>query len=163
VRGNRHLDVEVPAGIDDGQRLRLSGRGPAAPRGGPAGDLYVTVRVQQHPEFVRDGDDLHTVRRVAMTQAALGAALTIPTLDGDRELTVAPGTQPGTVVTFGGAGVPSLRNGRRGALHVHIEVEIPERLSAEEAEVLEQFAALRGDDVQPHREGLFSRLRSAFQ
>lgn len=163
VRGQRHLEVEVPAGIDDGQRLRLAGRGPAAPRGGVSGDLYVTVRVQPHPDFARDGDDLHTVRRVAMTQAALGTTFSVATFDGDREITVPAGTQPGRAFTLHGLGVPSLRSGRRGDLHVHTEVEIPEKLSPEETELLAQFAALRGEEVHPHREGLFSRLRSAFQ
>lgn len=163
VRGTRHLEVEVPAGIDDGQRLRLSGRGPAAPRAGAAGDLYVTVRVQDDPRFVRDGTDLHTVQRVAMTQAALGTTLGVATFDGEREVTVPPGTQPGKVVTLAGLGVPSLRNAKRGNLHVHLEVEIPDKLSAEEADLLAQFAALRGEAVQEHHEGFFSRIKSAFQ
>ncbi len=162
VRGPRQLQVDVPAGIDHGQRLRLSGRGPAAPRGGQAGDLYVTVRVQADPRFERDGDDLHTIARVAMTQAALGASLRVETIDGDQALELTPGTQPGRVFTIKGHGVPSLRTGRRGDLHVHLEVEIPTRLSGEEAELLGQFAALRGEEVEDSREGLFSRLRSAF-
>jgi molecular chaperone DnaJ len=163
IRGPKHLEVEIPAGIDDGQRLRLSGRGPAAPRGGPAGDLYVSVRVVADPRFERHGDDLHTVARVAMTQAALGATLQVPTLDGDHEFVLPAGSQPGRVFTLNGFGVPSLRSGRRGDLHVHIEVEIPTKLSADEAELLTRFAQQRGEEVSEHRDGLFARIRSAFQ
>ncbi len=162
VRASVNLPVEVPAGIDDGQRLRLSGRGPAAPRGGQNGDLYVAVRVRPHDRFERDGDDLHTVHAIAMTQAALGAAIRVRTIDDEQPIDIAPGTQPGKVVTIKGHGVPSLRTGRRGDLHVHLRVEIPTRLSDEETEALTRFAALRGDDVGDEREGLFSRLRSAF-
>jgi molecular chaperone DnaJ len=163
IRGSRHLEVEVPAGIDDGQRLRLSGRGPSAPRGGVSGDLYVTVRVQDDPRFVRDGTDLHTVRRVAMTQAALGSTFNIETFDGEREITLNAGTQPGKIITLPSLGVPSLRNNKRGDLHVHVEVEIPDKLSNEQAELLTQFATMRGEDVHPHHEGFFSRIKSAFQ
>ncbi len=163
VRGERHLDVEVPAGIDEGQRLRLSGRGPAGPRGGVAGDLYVTVRVEPHPTIARDGDDLHLMHPVAMTQAALGSTFLVETFDGDQEITLPPGTQPGRVITLSGMGVPSLRSGRRGNLHVHIDVEIPMKLTVDETEILTRFAELRGEEVHAAREGLFSRLRSAFQ
>ncbi len=163
VRAERTLKVEIPPGIDTGQRLRLSGSGPAGPRGGAPGDLYVTVRVADHPGIERDGDDLHTVQTIAMTQAALGTTLTIPTLDGDQELDVPPGTQPGRVLTLNGMGVPSLRSGRRGNLHVHLAVDVPAKLTAEEAELLTQFAALRGEAVHEHRDGLFARIRHAFQ
>ena len=162
VRSSVRLPVDVPAGIDDGQRLRLSGRGPAAPRGGPSGDLYVTIRVKPDPRFERAGDDLHTAQKIAMTQAALGATLTVPTVDSDTTITIAAGTQPGAVVTVRGHGVPSLRSGRRGDLHVHLDVAVPTRLSPEEADLLARLAALRGEAVDEPREGIFSRLRSAF-
>ena len=163
VRGPRELEVEIPPGIDTGQRLRLTGRGPAAPRGGPAGDLYVTVRVAAHPRIERDGDDLHTLGTIAMTQAALGTMLTIETLDGEHDIDVPAGTQPGKIFKIHGNGVPSLRSGRRGDFHVHITVEIPTKLSADEAELLTRFAQERGESVHEHRDGLFSRIRSAFQ
>jgi molecular chaperone DnaJ len=163
-RGSRQLDVEVPPGIDAGQRLRLTGRGPAAPRGGPPGDLYVSVRVLADPRFERRGDDLYHLRRIALTQAALGAQLEVETLDGTEPLVVQPGTQPGAVHRIRGRGVPSLRTGRRGDLVVELDVEIPTGLSAEEAELLAQLAELRGETVMsPKDHGLFSRIRSAFQ
>jgi molecular chaperone DnaJ len=163
-RGSRQLDVEVPAGIDDGQRLRLTGRGPAGPRGGAAGDLYVGVRLAPDPRFERRGDDLYALQRIALTQAALGTKLEIDTLDGPEPLEVVPGTQPGAVLRIRGHGMPSLRSGRRGDLIVQLDVEIPTNLTSEQAELLVQFAELRGEDVtSPKDHGLFSRIKSAFQ
>ena len=163
-RGSRSLDVEVPPGIDDGQRLRLGARGPAAPRGGTPGDLYVGVRLARDPRFERQGDDLYRLQRVAFTQAALGAELEIETLDGVEPLVIAPGTQGGAVLRIRGQGMPSLRTGRRGDIIVEVDVEIPTNLSAEEAELLMQFAELRGEEVTPPKDhGLFSRIKSAFQ
>src|SRR5436190_701259 len=166
VRASRTIDVEVPAGVDDGQRLRLSGRGPAAPRGGVPGDLYVTVRVASDPRFERHGDDLLHVRTIAFTQAALGTHLDVETLEGPEELLVPPGTQPGHVFRLKGRGVPALRGrGRgRGDLLVRVDVEIPGRLSVEEDELIRSLAELRGEDVAAAQDkGVFSRLRSAFQ
>jgi molecular chaperone DnaJ len=162
VHGSRSLDVEVPAGIDDGQRLRLAQRGPAAPRGGVPGDLYVSVRVAPHPLFARDGNDLRHRTPVSIVQAALGTRVTLETLDGEREIEVAAGTQHGAQVRLKGLGAPSLRTGRRGDIICDIVVEVPRNLTEEEAELLAQFAALRGETVDPPREGLFSRIRSAF-
>ena len=163
-RGSRELDVEVPPGIDDGQRLRLTGRGPAAPRGGVAGDLYVGVRLLADPRFERRGDDLFQLRHIALTQAALGTRLDIETLDGDEQIVVQPGTQPGAIHRIRGKGMPSLRTGRRGDLVVELGVEIPTNLTAEQAELLVQFAELRGEVVtSPKEHGLFSRIRSALK
>jgi molecular chaperone DnaJ len=164
VRASRSIDVEVPAGVDDGQRLRLSGRGPSAPRGGIPGDLYVTVRVVPDPRFERVGDDLLHVRPIAFTQAALGCRLEVETLEGSEELVVPPGTQPGHVFRLKGRGVPALRGRGRGDLLVRVDVVVPERLDAAEDELLRSLAAMRGEDVAPHHErGVFSRLKSAFQ
>jgi molecular chaperone DnaJ len=162
VLAHQTIEVEVPAGVDDGQRLRLTGRGAAAPRGGQSGDLYVNVRVRRHPAFERQGDDLLHVERVSIAQAALGALLTVPTLEEAHELTVPPGTQPGQVFRVKGAGVPSLRGRGRGDLLVRVEVEVPTRLSDDEAALLHQLAELRGEPVAPPEKGVFSKLRSAF-
>ncbi|MDZ4827796.1 MAG: molecular chaperone DnaJ [Actinomycetota bacterium] len=162
VHGVQSLDVDVPPGIDEGQRLRLTQRGPAAPRGGIAGDLYVTVRVQPDPRFERHGEDLLRRIPISIAQAALGTRVDVETLDGTEEVDVAAGTQHGAMTRLRGLGVPSLRTGRRGDLVVEIAVEVPTSLTAEEAEALAQFAALRGEAVKT-REGLFSRIRSAFQ
>jgi len=163
VLAERMIEVEVPAGVDDGQRLRLTGRGSAAPRGGQSGDLYVTVRVRKHADFERHGDDLVHVQRVSIAQAALGAVLTVPTLEGAHELTVPPGTQPGHMFRVKGEGVPSLRGRGRGDLLVRVDVEVPTRLDDEEVGLLLRLAELRGEAVSPPEKGVFSKLRSAFQ
>jgi molecular chaperone DnaJ len=162
VGETREIQVEVPAGIHHGQRLLLRGQGPAAPRGGVPGDLYVGVAVTPDPRFERQGDDLVHQRRVAMTQATLGAEIPIETLDGEEVLGVPAGTQSGRVFRLKGKGMPST-NGRRGDLVVEIRVETPDRLAPEEAELLRQFAQLRGEEVAGPEHGLFSRIRSAFQ
>ncbi|MGZ4734156.1 MAG: molecular chaperone DnaJ [Acidimicrobiia bacterium] len=163
VRSTRHIEVEVPAGIDDGQRLRLTGRGPAAPRNGVAGDLYVTVRVRPHPTLERHGYDLVHQRRIAMTQAALGTVLTVETLDEPEQVTVPPGTQPGHVFRFKGRGVPVLQGRGRGDLLVQIDVDVPQELTEAEHDLLSQFAELRGEEVAaPAEGGFFSRIRSTF-
>ncbi len=163
VNAARHIDVEVPAGVDSGQRLRLPERGPAAPWGGVAGDLYVNISVAPHPVFDRDGDDLVHVRTVSLTQAALGARFPIRTLDGDEEeIVVPPGAQPGRVQRIKGKGVPSLRSRRRGDLLVRIDVEIPSKLRPEEEELLRRLAELRGEEVAPPDRGFFDRVRSSF-
>jgi molecular chaperone DnaJ len=157
------VEVQVPAGIDDGQRLRLAGRGPAAPRGGAPGDLYVSIAVRPHPRFERIGDDLHHVLRLPMTQAALGAHLRIATLDGEEDLVIPAGTQTGRTFRLRGRGVPALRGRGRGDLILTVEVVVPEKLTAEEAQLVRRLAELRGEDVAPREEGFFSRIKSAFQ
>ncbi len=163
VMDQRDIDVDVPAGVDDGTRLRLSGRGAAAPRGGPPGDLYVTIRVARHPDFERVGDDLLHVRAVGIAQAALGTVLTVAALDDEHELTVPSGTQPGQVLRIKGAGIPSLRGRGRGDLLVRIDVEVPTRLDDDEAELLHRLAEHRGEAVAAPSKGVFARLKSAFQ
>ena len=163
VNGRRSIEVDVPRGIDDGQRLRLSGRGPAAPRGGPAGDLYVSVRVSRHPDLERRGDELWFRLPVSIAQAALGTQVEVATLDGPREIDVPAGTQPGTLIRLRGLGVPSLRSTRRADLVVEVRVDVPTHLRDEEAELLAQFAELRGETVSSVHEGLLARIRSAFK
>jgi molecular chaperone DnaJ len=163
VDASRSIDVEVPRGIDNGQRLRLAGRGPAAPRGGEPGDLYVAVDIAPHADLDRRGDELWRSVHVSIAQAALGTHIDLDTLDGEHALDIAPGTQHGTQLRVKGFGVPSLRSGRRGDLVIEVHVDVPTRLSAEEAELLHQFATLRGEHVKPPHEGVFSRIRSAFK
>jgi molecular chaperone DnaJ len=163
VRAERRIEVEVPAGIDDGQRLRLPQRGPAAPRGGVPGDLYVTVRIRPHPSLERHGFDLVHRRRLAFTQAALGASIDVDTLEEPERLTVPAGTQPGQVFRLKGKGVPVLQGRGRGDLLVEVDVAVPERLDDDEAELIRRLAELRGEEVGTDDEpGLFSRIRSAF-
>ena len=124
----RTLKVKIPAGIDDGTRIRFSGEGEVGPGGGPAGDLYVEVSTRSHAVFQRNGDDLHCSIALPMTVAALGTVLKLETLDGTEDVEIRPGTQPGHVVTLRARGVPHLRSSGRGDLLVHIDVQTPTRL-----------------------------------
>jgi molecular chaperone DnaJ len=154
--------VDVPQGVDDGSTLRLTGRGAVGPRGGPPGDLYVRLRVAPHERFVRQGDDLVEHLRLTMAQAALGAHLPLETLDGWEDLVVPKGTQPGRTFRLKGRGVPHLQGRGRGDLVVVADIETPTKLRDEEAELLRQFANLRGEEVAPPDEGFLSKIRSAF-
>jgi molecular chaperone DnaJ len=160
---DRSYTVEVPAGVDDGSTLRLTGRGAAGPRGGPPGDLYLHLRVRPHPSLTRDGYDLRTTLVVSMAQAALGATFEVETLEGPEEIVVPPGTPNGTEVRLRGRGVPHLQRRGRGDLIVTIAVETPTNLTASQEELLRRFAAERGEEVAPPEAGLFSRLRGAFK
>lgn len=161
----RTLAVDIPAGISDEQRIRLSGRGHAGERGGPPGDLYVLVRVAEDERFLREGNDLVTVVDLPAPAAALGTTVAVPTLDGDEEIEIEAGTQPGTVITLRGRGMPSLRGGRRGDQQVVVNVLIPRRLSPEQREQLEEFAATLTEDNlgKPEDESLFARVKRALR
>jgi molecular chaperone DnaJ len=155
--------VDVPPGVDDGTTLRLSNRGAAGPRGGPAGDLYVHLRVRPHDRFERVGHDLLHVLELPMTQAALGAHLPFATLDGDEELVIPSGTQTGREFRLRGRGVPLLNGRGRGDLVVRVLVETPTGLSTTQEELLRQLATERGEDVAPADTGFFSKIKSAFK
>ena len=157
------LGVEVPPGIADEQRIRLTGRGHAGERGGRAGDLYVVVRVAPDERFVRDGNDLVTVIDLAAPDAALGTKITVPTLDGDEEVEIEPGTQPGSVLILRGKGMPSLRRGRRGDQRVVVNVVIPRKLTHEQRDLLKQFSASLGEEnlQKDADESLFARVKRA--
>ncbi|MGD9703325.1 MAG: molecular chaperone DnaJ [Acidimicrobiia bacterium] len=158
----RTLNVDVPAGVDNGSTLRLSGRGAVGPRRGPAGDLYVHLRVAPHERYQRVGSDLVTEVEVSIAQAALGTTFTLPTLDGDEELVVPAGTQPGREFVLRGRGVPHVQGRGRGDLRVVTSVEVPSKLTADESELLRRFAEARGESVNPPDKGLLSRIKSAF-
>ena len=154
--------VDVPAGVDTGSTLRLTGRGPAGPRGGSTGDLYVHLRVAEHDRYWRDGNDLVTTVPISIAQAALGTTVPLPTLDGDEELVVPAGTQPGKEFTLRNRGVPRLQGRGRGDLRAQLVVEVPTKLDDEEQALLRQLAEKRGETVHPQDKGLFSRIKSAF-
>jgi molecular chaperone DnaJ len=165
VRARRTVAVDVPAGIEDGMRIRMSGRGQVGPGGGPPGDLYVEIVEVPHETFTRDGLDLHCTIQVPMTAAALGTRMTLETLDGEEEVEVRPGTQSGAVQVLRGKGVPRLRSTGRGDLHVHVEVLTPTKLDAEQRRLLEQLAVLRDEQVVVGERGpgLFAKVRGAFR
>jgi molecular chaperone DnaJ len=158
------VSVDIPAGIADGQRIRVSGRGHAGERGGPAGDLYVLVRVKEDKRFLRDGDDLVTAVDVSSAQAALGATIEVPTIEGPDDLEIPAGTQPHDTLTLRGRGMPSLRGRRHGDLRVVINVVTPRNLKSEQRELLERFAeTLTPENLSTGDETVFGKLRRAFR
>ena len=161
IAAAQNVTVEIPAGIADGQRIRVGAGGHAGVRGGPPGDLYVLVAVREDERFVRDGDDLVTVVDVAATQAARGTTVTVPTLDGPRELELEPGTQPGEIVSLRGEGMPPLRRGRRGDIRGVVNVVVPRRLTAEQQTMLDEFNATLTAENGRGPESVFARLRRA--
>jgi molecular chaperone DnaJ len=163
VTEERTVDVEIPPGIHDGQRIRLGGEGHAGVLGGRAGDLYVLVRVRFDPRFVRDGNDVISTVDLTMTQAALGARVPVPTLDGQAELDFKPGTQPGEIHVLRGKGLPVLQGFGRGDQRVLVNVAIPRHLSEEQRRVLEEFERGARDENYRPDEGFFEKLRAAFR
>jgi molecular chaperone DnaJ len=159
----RTYTVDIPAGVDGGSTLRLTGRGAVGPRGGAAGDLYVHLRVKAHARFERDGVDLHSTVRLPYTQATLGTTLEFETLDGTEEIEIPRGTASGTTFRLRGRGVPHLERRTRGDLLLDVVVDVPTEVSEEEEEVIRRLAELRGETVAPPPSGLMSKLRSAFK
>lgn len=163
---DRDIEIDIPGGIDDGQRIRVRNEGHAGALGGPNGDLFVQVRVTPIPGIERDGADLHTAVELTMTQAALGTSVTVPGPAGEIEIDVPAGTQPGHVIVLRGQGMPSLEGRRRGGFHAHIRVHVPRRLDEEQRALVEQLGAALGEE--PYRDdeedgGLFGRIRNAFR
>jgi molecular chaperone DnaJ len=159
----RTLDVEIPPGIHDGQRIRLSGEGHMGSLGGPAGDVYVRVRVKSDPRFVREGDDVYSTLDLTMTEAALGTTRMVETLNGEAELTFPPGTQPGEVRVLPGRGMPVLQGYGRGDHRVLVNVVVPRHLSPEQRALLEEFGRSTGAENYRADEGFFEKLKSAFR
>ena len=160
---DREVNVDVPAGIHDGQRIRLSGEGHAGALGGRAGDLYVLVHVRPDPRFVREGNDIYSQVDLTIVQAALGATMSVETLEGPVELELAPGVQPGEVRVLRGRGMPVLQGFGRGDQRVLVNVSVPRRLSDEQRRLLEEFEAASDDSTYRHDEGFFEKLKSAFR
>lgn len=167
VRTRRTIKLKVPGGVDTGTRIQLTGEGEVGPGNGPAGDLYVEIRVANHETYTRRGDDLHCTVELPMAAAALGTTVKLSTFDGMQDLEIRPGTQSGDVVTLRGLGVTHLRHGGRGDLLVHASVQTPTRLTEDQEELLRQFAALRGEERPEGRltpnKGLFGKIRDAFK
>lgn len=159
----RAFSVEVPAGVDDGSTLRLPGRGPAGPRGGPPGDLYVHLSVRSHDRFRRSGFDLVYTLHLPFTQAAVGTQVEVQTLDGPEQVVIPRGTQTGRVFRLRGHGVPHLNSRGRGDMMVEVVVDTPTDLDDEQEELLRKLAAARGEELVEPNEGLISRIRSSFK
>jgi molecular chaperone DnaJ len=156
------LTVTIPAGVDDGMRVRVAGEGEASPDGGPVGDCYVLITVRPHELFRRDGNHLILQLPISYTQAALGADIEVPTLGGPDSLRIAAGTQSGDVFTLTGKGVVDPRGGRAGDLLVQVFVEVPKKLSDEQERLLRQLAELDHQSVLPHRKSFLAKLKTFF-
>lgn len=168
VSKHRKLSMKIPAGIADGQAVRIQGEGEppppeASPAGeGPRGDLHVVVRVESHEVFERQGDHLVMQMPISFTQAALGASVQVPTLEGNTALEIPRGTAHGTLIKLSGKGLPSLRSGRRGDLGVVVGIEVPKKLSKKQEDLLREFAGTEEKSVMPERDGFWKKVKDAF-
>ena len=162
VSKKRTVNIKIPAGVHEGQGIRVSGEGEPGRFGGPRGDLYCYVRIKPHPFLVRNGNDLVCVVPISFTQAALGAMIDVPTLDGTRQLKVPQGTQHGSIFRIKNEGLADLRSGRRGDELVQVSVEIPKRLSSNQEKLLRAFAETEDKSVMPESKGFFEKLKKHF-
>ncbi len=159
---DRTLEVRVPAGVEDGMRIRLAGHGEAGELGGASGDLYVVLHVKEHPFFERDGRDLHCVVPISFPQAALGTEIQVPTLEGVHGLKIPEGTQSGTRFRIRGKGVPTLNGHGKGDLFVEIRVQTPSKLTKRQRELMQELASLTSIENKPEHRTLFSKVKDIF-
>jgi molecular chaperone DnaJ len=158
----RTVDAKVPAGVEDGTRIRFSGLGEAGVFGGPAGDLYVVLHVKEHSFFEREGNDLYCVIPISFTQAALGTEIKVPTLDGDHSLKIPEGTQSGTTLRVRNKGVPVLNSHGKGDLFVEVRVQTPGKLNKRQRELLLELDGLGQVENKPQRRTLMSKVKEIF-
>ncbi|WP_429368317.1 molecular chaperone DnaJ [Paenibacillus sp. DS2015] len=163
VKKQRKIHVKIPAGVDDGAQLRMTGEGEGGLRGGPAGDLYIVIRVKSHEFFQREGDDIFCEIPLTFAQAALGDEIEIPTLSDKVKLKVPAGTQTGTFFRLKGRGVPRLRGIGQGDQHVKVVIVTPSNLSDEQKDLLRQIASLDGEKTHEHEQSFFDRVKKAFR
>ncbi len=153
--------IDIPAGIDDGQTISMRGEGEPGSKGGPAGDVYITVAVKPHAIFKRQGNDVVCEMPITFVQAALGAELEVPTLDGKVKYSIPEGTQTGSIFRLKSKGIPYLRGNGRGDQYVKVEIDVPKKLNDKQKELLKQFAEISGDDVYEQRKGFFDKMKDA--
>ncbi|HVM92688.1 MAG TPA: molecular chaperone DnaJ [Terriglobales bacterium] len=158
----RVVEAKVPAGVEDGTRIRFSGYGEAGAFGGPAGDLYVVLHVKEHPFFEREGNDLQCVVPISFSQAALGTEIVVPTLEGEHKLKVPEGTQSGTSFRVRGKGVPVLNGHGKGDLYIEVRIQTPGKLSKRQRELLAEFGDLTPVENKPQRRSLLGRVKDMF-
>jgi molecular chaperone DnaJ len=158
----RTVEVTVPAGVEDGTRIRYAGQGDAGVYGGPAGDLYVVLQVKEHKFFEREGKDLYCAIPISFTQAALGAQIRIPTLEGEHDLKVPEGTQTGTVFRIRGKGLPVVNSHGKGDLFAQVKVHTPVKLTKQQRELLQQLDGVVQVDNRPERRGLLGKMKDMF-
>ena len=161
VRKTVKKTVGVPAGIDDGQTLSMRGEGDPGVKGGPAGDLYITINVKPHAIFKRQGNDVVCEMPITFTQAALGAELEVPTLDGRVKYDIQEGTQTGSIFRLKGKGIPHLRGNGRGDQYVKVEIDVPKKLNEKQKELLREYAEISGDETCENRKSFFNKMKDA--
>lgn len=162
VKRSRRVTVKIPAGVSDGSKLRIAGEGEAGEKGAPPGDLYIIIHVREHEFFSRRGDDIYCEVPISFVQAALGDEIEVPTVDGSSKMNIPQGTQPETAFRLRGKGVPRLNGHGRGDQIVIVKVVIPEKLSAEQKKLLEKFAEISRDEINPEERSFFKKFRDAF-
>jgi molecular chaperone DnaJ len=162
VLRQRTVDASVPAGVEDGTRIRFTGYGEGGMHGGPPGDLYVVLHVKEHPFFEREGNDLHCVIPISFSQAALGAELVVPTLEGDHVLKMPDGTQSGTTLRIRGKGVPILNGHGKGDLFVEVRVQTPGKLNKRQRELLLELESMNRVENRPQRRTLLGKVKDIF-
>ena len=163
IRKTKTIEVDIPAGIDNGQMIKLGGQGELGTRGGPRGDLYIEVNVQSHPIFTRDGYDVYLEMPITFAQATLGDKIQVPTLDGKVEYEVPEGTQTGTVFRLKGKGIPKLKSNVRGDQYVKVTVEIPKKLNEKQKELVREFAKECGQEVHQRQKTLSDKIDNFFK
>lgn len=163
IRKTKTIEVDIPAGIDEGQMIKLSGQGELGTRGGPRGDLYIEVNVKSHQLFTREGYDVYLEMPITFAQATLGDKIQVPTLDGKVEYEIPEGTQTGTVFRLKGKGIPKLRSNVRGDQYVKVTVEIPKKLNDKQKELVRQFAKECGEEVHERQQSLSNKIDSFFK
>ena len=163
IRKTKTIEVDIPAGIDNGQMIKLGGQGELGTRGGPRGDLYIEVNVQSHPLFTRDGYDVYLEMPITFAQATLGDKIQVPTLDGKVEYEVPEGTQTGTVFRLKGKGIPKLKSNVRGDQYVKVTVEIPKKLNEKQKELVREFAKECGQEVHQRQKTLSDKIDNFFK
>jgi len=161
VKKNVKMKMNIPAGIDEGQTISLRGEGEPGNKGGPAGDLYVSIRIKPHAIFKRQGNDVICEMPITFVQAALGAELEVPTLDGRVKYSINEGTQTGSVFRLKNKGVPFIRGNGRGDQYVKVEIEVPKKLNDKQKAILKEFSEIRGDEVYEQRKSFFDKMKDA--
>ncbi|WP_408954872.1 molecular chaperone DnaJ [Natroniella sp. ANB-PHB2] len=162
IKKRRKITVDIPAGVNDGSRLRMTGEGEAGKNGGPNGDLYIVINIKPHEIFERKGDEIICEVPISFVQATLGDEIKVPTLDGRVKFEIPEGTQPGTSFRLKGKGVPHLNRRGRGDQHIKVKVVIPEKLDQEQKELLRKFADISGEEINPEQKGFLQKIKDAF-
>jgi molecular chaperone DnaJ len=161
-RRHRNLTVNIPAGVDNGTKLRMNGEGEAGEKGAPSGDLYIIIKVNSHDIFARKGDDIYCEVPINFVQATLGDEIKVPTLEGKVKFSIPEGTQPGTTLRLRNKGISHLNGHGRGDEYIKVKVVIPQTLDDEQQRLLQEFAELSGDEINPEKKGFFKKVKDAF-